>query len=98
MDQIGTLPDTQALVEAELAQLAELDAKLQEVGCLGTVAVGNIRMDGVRAHAMISMRCRTIIGRLARHFALNGPIRDAMSGLPADNLDMPMLESGRRVL
>lgn len=95
----GSRPDssTEDEIRRTLVKLQAVDTKLDELDCLGTVSVNKIVMDPIRARLAIAMQGRVLVGRLAYQLAINGPIHDVFSPGSVTPMDMPQLESGRRV-
>jgi hypothetical protein len=74
----GTQPDnvTEVRVRGYLTQLAALDVAIDgELGCVGTVQVGNIHQDKARGVLMIERRQRVYVGRIADALSMK-PYRD----------------------
>ena len=97
-DPGGSRPDntTELDIKSLLVKLQAVDAKLDDLDCLGTAQVGKIAIDPVRGQIAVRMRGRELVGRLANALALNGPIRDVFSPGAVRPMDMPQLEDGRR--
>lgn len=75
----GTQPDnaTELRIRGYLTALAALDTSIDEqLGCVGTVKVGNIEQDKARAVLMIERRQRVYVGRIADALSIK-PYRDA---------------------
>jgi len=97
-DPGGTRPDnsTELEIKSIIVKLQAVDAKLDEIDCLGTAQTGKIIIDPVRGQMAVAMQGRRQVARLAFMLSLNGPLRDVYSAAPPANFDMPQLENGRR--
>ena len=86
----GTRVDnsTELLVKKLLVELQQVDAKLLEFDCLGTMVVNKIQQDNIRARMVIMQWGRVLVGRLCTVLSLEGPITDCYSSSPSGRVNI----------
>lgn len=79
-----------------LATLQKIWDKVHgDFDCLGTVSVGKIAMDPIRARMYIAMQGRVMCGNLARILGLDEVLADAFSPAPVNSMGDSYSRYGR---